>query len=485
MKIVNKDVGVVSYVVRNFVDLLAKTYGPAGKSVLIQDGMDIRAVDDGKQVAKHYELHDEFENAVIGYIREATEKTDSRVGDGTTTSAILMGAIVDEVVKENPLLMTNPHGALLELQNGVKEAVEQITKLAKPVKDKKELYRVALNSYNNDEVAKLIADTLFEVGPDGVISVEDSPTTKTEVEVVPGMELDKGYLTPYLINQGNDKVVLKNARVFLLNKRLDSLKELVPVLKEMIGAGQKEFLIVAEGFGEEVVAACIMNKIQGHARPLLVENPAYGDKKLELLKDLACVTGATIVDPKVNKLENFTLDQLGLAGTVTAKKDSTVIANGGGKISDIGSRVEELKTELEKVSSEYDKSRLSKRVASLLGGVAVLRVGANTENEQKTKKLKAEDSVNATKIAFKDGIVPGAGRTFEKIKTTSEVLNKALQAPRKRLEENGKEFLDDKVFDPAGVLIAALESAVSIACGLIKVGGIIATKREEEKNLHY
>lgn len=485
MKIVNKNSEIVGYVVREFVDLLAKTYGPAGKTVLIQDGIDIRAVDDGKQVAKHYELDNEFENAVIAYIREATEKTDSRVGDGTTTSAIIMGGIVAEVLKENPLLMQNPHGAMVELQAAVKEAVKYIEDNAKEVKDKKDLYRVALNSYNNEEVAKLIADTLFEIGPDGVISVEDSPITKTEMEVVPGMELDKGYLTPYLINHGNDKVVLKNVRVILVNKRVDSLKELVPILQQILAAGQKEFLIVAEGFGEEVVAASILNKLQGHAKPLLVENPAYGDKKFELLKDLAVITGATIVDPKVNSLETLKATELGFAGTVTARKDNTVIANGGGKKADIGKRVDELKDELSKATNDYEKSRLEKRIASLLGGVAVMRVGADTENEQKTKKLKVEDSVNATKIAFKFGIVPGAGRTFEKIETSSKVLNNALKSPRKRLEDNGKEFLDEKVFDPAGVLIAALETAVSIACGLIKMGGIIATKREEKENLRF
>src|SRR3990167_3364670 len=468
-------------IVREFVEALSPTYGPAGRKVLIQDNYNIISADDGKTVANHYEIQDEIDNAIVMYVREDMNKTDSRVGDGTTPSAIILNAIVQEASdKSGGLIQTNPHGLIQDIKKATEEAVEQIKKHSKPVKTKEELYEVAFNSCNNEEMAKVISDTLFTIGKDGAVSIEDSPTAKTDIEVVEGMELEKGYVSPYFVNQG-DKVVLKDTNVLLVNKKVELLKDLAPVLKGMGEKKESSLLIIAEGFSDDIINNFLMAKMQGLFRPLLVENPAYGDQKLELLKDLAVVTGAKIVDDKSNTAISY--EGLGKITSVVAKKDSTVIV-GSGKKGEVNKRVEEIKETLAK-ANEYEKAKLEKRIASLTGGVAILKVGANTENEQKTKKLKIEDSINASKAAYRYGIVKGGGRTFEAVKTSSDILNKALKSPRAVLEANGKEFLDEKVYDPTEVLVAALESGVSIACGILEMESVIATKREKQDKIQY
>lgn len=482
MKLVrNNYAGGIRQVVKEFVGSLSSTYGPAGRKVLIQDNFSIISADDGKTVANHYEIQDEIDNAVVMYVREAMNKTDARVGDGTTTSAIILGSLVEEAAdRSGGLLAINPHGLIQEIRQGTEEAVKQIKKLSKPIKTKEELYEVALNSCNNEEMAKVISDTLFTIGKDGAVSIEDSPTAKTDIEIVEGMELEKGYVSPYFVNEG-EKVVLKDTNVLLVNKKVGLLKELAPILKGMDDIKETTLTIIAEGFSDDVVNAFIMAKIRGGFRVLLVENPAYGEQKLELLKDIAVLTGAKIVDDK--GIQGFAYEALGKLTSATAKKDSTVIV-GQGKKGEITKRVEEIKAALEK-ANEFEKNKLEKRIASLTGGVAILKVGANTENEQKTKKLKIEDAINATKAAYRYGIVKGGGRTFESIKTSSEILNKALKSPRQVLEANGKEFLDEKVYDPTEVLVAALESGVSIACGILEMESVIATKREKKENIQY
>lgn len=467
-------------VVSDCVKFVAKSYGPAGEKVLIQDEHRIRSVDDGKIILENYELENESDNAVIKYIKEATAKTDSRVGDGTTTSAILMGAIVEEVLgkNKNVLAVQNPHGYLEEVRRGAIEAVNLIRKSAKPVKDKKELYEVALNASNSEEIATLISETLFAIGKDGVISIQDSHTERTIVETKDGLELEKGYASPYLINK-DTKVVMDNPHVLLVNKKLDSFKEMIPLLTTIKG---EQIFIIADGFSEEVIMNMVVGRSQGLIKPLLVENPAYGDQKIELLKDLEAITGAYILEPKIGfKIEELRRENLGSLDSVIAEKNTTTLL-GGKKPT---ARIKELKDQLSLSTTDYEKDKLVRRIAALSGGVSVIKVGANTTNEQETKRLKVEDAINATRHAYRTGIVRGAGKTLSSIETSSEILNKALKAPRSKLEENGKEFLDDKVFDPADVVIAALESAVSIGCGLIEMSGIIYTKREKKQNPEY
>lgn len=469
---------------KKYADLLLPTYGPAGKKVLIATNeFNLKAADDGQAASVEIEFENEFENAVALYIRESTEKTNSRVGDGTTTSVVLTKAIVDEVTKDsdNPLLSKNNyHREVVEIEKATKEAVEYIKNKAQKVETADELFKVAYNSYNNELVARLIADTLFKIGKDGVLAIEDSQTATTEVEFVEGVELEKGYASPYLVNSPKEEVILHEPLFLLVNERLERFGDMVPLLKKVFGASnKKEIVIVADGFGEDFLGQMIVNKISGFFSPLLVEIPGFGDTKLENLKNIAAVVNAKVFDPKTNKLADATVEDLGTAKKVVSRKDKTIIV--GGDEQKIKERVNVLEEQLGRETNKFNKERLQKTVASLRGGIALIKVGANTENEQKSVKMKVEDAVNATKVAFKDGVVVGGGKTFAEVETSSQLLNQALKAPLKQLEENGKEFLDENVVDPAGVLIAALETASSIACGLLEMGGIIATKRKEEK----
>ena len=474
----------IKSVTNRVCDFIATTYGPAGKKILVvKSAYDVKAVDDGHLGLQDFELENEFEQAIVEYIREVTQKTNGRVGDGTTTSVILARAIVDIVLGasevENPLYKDKQpvyEAQARELMLALKEAVAAIKEQKKDIKTEKELYSIAYNSFNNEEIAKLISSTIFSIGKDGVLAIEDSQTMQTEVEMVQGLEIQKGFVSPYFINTDKETAVLQNPQILLVNRRLELFNEVVPLLKPIVEKS-KEIVIMAEGFGSDFLNNMIVSKMRGFFSPILIETPGFGEQKIDVLKDIAAATGGQVLDPSVGmKLTDPV--QLGTCKKVIAHKDKTVFMGG----QEAKERVSELKTQLDRVTAAFEKERLTKRIASLTGGIAVIKVGAYTENEQKSIKAKVDDAVNATKIAFQGGIVPGAGRMFEKIKTSSEILNQALKAPRKQLEDNGAQFLDEKVFDPAGVLIAALESAVSIASGLITMGGIITTKREKKED---
>ena len=473
----------IAGVTKKYVDFLSPTYGPAGKKILIiENEFNLKAVDDGHEAAKAFEMEAELENAVASYIKEATEKTNSRVGDGTTTAALITGSIVAQVLTDldDPFKDKVFHKQSVEIQKAAKEAVAKIKEQAKAITTKEELYSIAYNSFNNAELATLISDTLFAIGKEGVLTIDNSNGMTSSVEIVKGLELLKGYASPYMINTDKQESIIKNPAILLVNKRIDSFNELVPFIKKLMEK-TKEFVIIADGFSEDTINNIVVNKLRGMWNPLLVEIPGFGDNKVELLRDIATITGATIIDAKENPLDKADLSVLGSADEIISKKDKTTIIGGKGSAEALKLRIESLNLYLDASTTEYDKERFKKQIAAITGGIAVIKVGANTENEQKAIKAKVEDAVNATRIAYKDGIVKGAGMTYNDITTSSEILNNALKAPRKQLEANGKEFLDENVVDPAGVLIAALESAVSIACGLITIGGISAPKRKEDK----
>lgn len=486
MKIVNSSpAGTILSAIDKYVEFISPTYGPAGKKILIHDGPTIKAVDDGKMASQDFELEDEHENAIIKYIKETTARTDDRVGDGTTTSAIIMSEIVTSVLESPPIsihdIVSHPpkdvRTEVVALKKGLIEAVSQIKKTSKKVKTKEELFEVTYNSYNNKEIATLVSDTLYKIGKDGSLAIEDSKGMNTECEIVDGLEIAKGYASPYLINR-DQEVYIQEPAIVVAKKKLESLEEFKNIVQMLMKDGHKSFAIVAEGFGEQVITATVLNKINGMINPLLVEAPGFGDNKAQTMDDIATITGAKPFDPKTGlKIEQMVF---GTAKSVISRKDSTLFVDGGGKKAEIKDRVELLKSQLEG-KTNFEKAFLEKRIGQLSGGIAVIRVGAPTENEQRTIKAKTEDAVNATKVALREGIVKGAGRTFESIKTSSEILNKALKAPRYYLERNGVQHLSENVYDPALVLIASLETAVSIACGLIEIGGIITNKREEKK----
>lgn len=462
--------------VKKYVEFIAPTYGPTGKKTLIiHNELNHEAVDDGKRSSNAFEIENEFENAVIQYIKETTQKGK----DGTTTAGLIMGNIVIEALKDlnNELVTIDYHGLVSGLKKGLTEAVKKIKTGSTSIKTKEELYAIAYNSYNNEPIAKLIADTIFKIGKDGVLSIEDSRTTETTVEVVNGLEIPKGYYSPYLINQ-EDKVVLENPSILVVNKKIHLFSEVIPWFKSTIESGAKDIVIISEGFGDDVVNKSIAYKIMGTFRPLLVEVPSFGNK-LETLQDIATVVGAQVIDDKVNKMSIVDMKVLGTCDIIKSTKEKTIILGGKGKTKEY---IEILKSRIETTESLVEKDTLRQRIANLVGGVAVVKVGAYTENEQKGIKTKVENAVNSAQIAFRGGVVPGAGKALIGIKTSSELLNHALKAPRKQLEDNGRKYLDENTVDPTDVVITALESAVSIASGLLSIGGISVPKRKEEKD---
>ena len=472
----SKPEAVILSAVKKYVEFIAPTYGPAGKKILIvQNEFNHEAVDDGKRSSQAFEIENELENAVIQYIKETTQKGK----DGTTTAGIIMSNIVLEALKDidDDFKDRDYHGMSLSLKKGLIEAVKHVSKASRKIKTKEELYAIAHNSYNNEAIAKLVADTIFTIGKDGVLSIEDSRGTETTVEVVNGLEIPKGYHSPYLINQ-DDKVVLQNPAILIVNKKINLFSEVAHIIKMATEAGTKDFVVLADGFGDDVINKCIAYKMMGSFRPLLIETPGYGDK-LENLSDVAAIVGAAVVDEKAIKLDKVGAEYLGTCETIKATKDKTTILGGVGKVKDY---ITTLKGQLEKATNDFEKDKLTKRVAVLSGGVAVIKVGAYTENEQKSIKTKVENAVNSTQIAFKGGVVEGAGKVLLNIKTSSELLNEALKAPRKQLETNGKKYLNENTVDPADVVITAVESAVSIASGLITLGGISVPKRKKEKD---
>lgn len=464
-----------------YYDFVSPTYGPAGRQVLIDNGVMVRAIDDGKIASQEFEIENEIENAVIKYIRQASAETDDRVGDGTTTAAVLTVDMVRQILtvkdfqKQKDIL-----SEVLAVKKALPEAVKQIRKGSKQVDSKEQLYAIAYNSFNDEGVAKLISDTLFEIGKDGFISIEDSRGVSTEKEIVSGLQIEKGLLSPYFISNEKGQAIINAPQIIVINSRVSSFQELIPVITTLMENGNKEFVIVADSFEQDVIQNIIVNRMKGVFNALLIESPGYGSQKVNYLIDIASVVGATLIDPqKGDSLESITLDKAGFVEVVRVDKNTSTFINGKGRVT---GRVKELKTELEQAQNAFEREGLTRRIAQLEGGIAVIRVGALTEGEQKTRRAKIEDAVNASKSAFKGGLSEGAGKTFEKIKTSSETLNTALKSPRKLLEENGKDWLDEDTLDPTEVLVASLETAVSTACGLVSLSGIVAPKQEKKEN---
>lgn len=463
--------------VREYRDILAPTYGPAGQGVLIGNGNTSKIVDDGQMASSAIEVKSELHNAVISYIKEAAEKTNSRVGDGTTTSVIIMSAIVELLLAKDEYSLTSPKSLASEAQTlkiGLVEATDAITKASKKIKTKEELEAIAYNSYNREDIAKLIAELIHTVGTTGVITVEESQSTQTESSLVQGMELEKGYASPYLAN-GKD-MKFKNPQILLSLKGFERFGEIVELLEAEFKKGNKDFVIIAESFSDEVIAGVVVNNARG-TNIMLIQAPGYGEYKESLMEDLATLTGAAVLNPKLGKEFTF-----GTAEKIVVSKTSTLIISNDHK-AEVHKRAQHLLTQ--ETTSDFEKERIQKRAAALMGGIGVIKVGAHTEAEMLTTKAKVEDAVHATQAALRSGIVPGGGITYQNITTSSDTLNQALKAPRTQLEANGVEFLDKGAKDPAEVLIAALESAVSIASGLITTGSIIAEKREEKNSLDF
>lgn len=474
--------GVILSAVTKLARFIEPTYGAAGRGILIDKGFIQDVFDDGYAAVEEFELEDELENAVIKYVKEATRKTNKRAGDGTTTSVILMSAIIDVALTEwqDALVKPDLNEIAKEIEAASKKVVASITKQAKKIKTVAELERIAQNSYANPEVAEMIADLVHAVGKDGEVAIENSETMETTSEVVKGMTLDRGYISQYMAGKDSDTVTLTNPTIIITDEEIQTLDPIFPVIEEKLKQGNKDFLIIAQDVTGLALQALVVNKLKGNINAVAIKAPGYGDMRYELLEDIATLTGATFMtDKKGRPIASITLEDVGTAKKIDVNKDETLILEGAGKDDALKARVDIIRPLTEK-GSEFDKDKAKTRIAKLTGGIGVIKVGANTETEQRAKKMKIEDAVHSTKLAFKDGVIPGVAVTYASAKSGSKILDAALQAPYGVLVKNGKKAISEDIQDAAGVAIASLESAVSLAVALLTTGGISAPKTEKK-----
>src|SRR5574341_537700 len=410
------------------VDKLANavkaTLGPKGRNVVLDKKFGAPNITkDGVTVAKEVELEDPFENMGAQMVKEVASKTSDVAGDGTTTATVLAQAIVREGIK-NVTAGANPMALKRGIDKAVEAVIEQIQKLSKPTKGKKEISQVATISANNDKtIGDLIADAMEKVGKDGVITVEEAKSMDTTLEVVEGMQFDRGYLSPYFVTDPERmEAVLENALILIHEKKISNLKDLLPILEQIAKMG-KPLVVIAEEVEGEALATLVVNKLRGTLSTASVKAPGFGDRRKEMLKDIAVLTGGEVISEELGiKLENIRLDDLGKAKKVVIDKENTTLIEGAGSQKEIEGRIKQIRAQIEETTSDYDKEKLQERLAKLAGGVAVIKVGAATETEMKEKKARVEDALHATRAAVEEGIVPGGGVAFLRAAMTIENL---------------------------------------------------------------
>ena len=513
--------------VNKLADAVKVTLGPKGRNVVLEKRFGSPVITkDGVTVAKEIELKDKLENMGAQMVREVASKTSDVAGDGTTTATVLAQAIIREGTK-NVTAGANP----MELKRGidiaVKKAVEAITKLAKPVEGKAIAHVGTISANADEEIGNIIAEAMDKVGKDGVITVEESKTMDTQLEIVEGMQFDRGYLSPYFVTDAERmECVYENVKVLLYEKKISSMKDLLPILEQVAKQG-KPLMIVAEDVEGEALATLVVNKLRGTLQVVGVKAPGFGDRRKAMLEDIAILTGGKLISEDLGiKLENVTVQMLGKAKRVTITKDDTTIVGGSGKKTDIESRIGQIKQQIEDTTSDYDKEKLQERLAKLAGGVAVIKVGGATEVEVKEKKDRVDDALNATRAAVEEGIVPGGGVALLwaskslKVKGDNEdqeaginIVRRALQAPIRQIAENaGVEgsivvgrVLDQKsptfgydaqnneyvdlvekgIIDPAKVVRTALQDAASVAGLLVTTeAGVAESPKKKDEHSH-
>jgi chaperonin GroEL len=512
--------------VDQLADAVKVTLGPKGRNVVIDKKFGAPTVTkDGVTVAKEIELENPLENMGAQMVREVASKTSDVAGDGTTTATVLAQAIVREGLK-NVAAGANPMDLKRGIDIAVGKVVEGLKELSKPVdkSSKKEIAQVGSISANNDEViGNLIADAMMKVGTDGVITVEEAKGTETVVDVVEGMQFDRGYLSPYFVTDAETmEASLENAVLLIHDKKISAMKDLLPILEKTAQTGSP-IVVIAEDVEGEALATLVVNKLRGTLRVVAVKAPGFGDRRKAMLEDIAILTGGTVISEEQGyKLENATLNYLGRAKKVTVDKDNTTIVEGAGKKDDIKKRINEIKSQIEKTTSDYDREKLQERLAKLSGGVAVLKVGAATEVEMKEKKARIEDALHATRAAVEEGIVPGggvaylrAGKKLDEIKSANldqktgvDIIRRSLEEPIRLIVENAGEegsvvvnnvkagkadygfnaakasyenLVESGVIDPTKVSRIALENAASVAGLLLTTEATIVEKPKEEK----
>ena len=503
-------------------DTVKVTLGPKGRNVVLDKSYGSPLItNDGVSIAKEIDLKDPYENMGAQLVREVASKTNDVAGDGTTTATVLAQAIVSEGMKNieagaNPIILRKG------IRKAVDAAVESIKKQSSKVKGKDQIAKVAGISAGDPEVGEMVADAMEKVSKDGVITVEESKTMQTELDLVEGMEFDRGYVSAYMsTDMEKMEANLDNPYILITDKKIANIQDILPILEEIVKTGSK-LLIIAEDVEGEALTTLIVNKLRGTFNVVAVKAPGYGDRRKEMLKDIAVLTGATVISEEVGlDLKETTLDALGRAKSVKVSKENTIIVDGLGEKKDIDNRVAQIKAQLAESTSDFDKEKFQERLAKLSGGVAVIRVGAATETEMKEAKLRMEDALNATRAAVEEGIISGGGSAYihaskdvEKLieslegdeKTGAKILLKALEAPLFRIAENAglegsvivskvkeakegvgfdaykEEYVDmikAGILDPAKVTRSALQNATSVASTLLTTESVVANIKED------
>ncbi|MBX4188346.1 MAG: chaperonin GroEL [Candidatus Doudnabacteria bacterium] len=410
-------------------DAVRVTIGPRGRNVVLDKGYGSPTItNDGVSIAKEFTVKDKFENMGAEIVKEVATKTNDGAGDGTTTSVILTQEIVEDGMKQITTGVS-PVAIRLGIEEATKEVIKYLRKSATPIKTEAEILQVASISAESEEIGKIVADTIKKVGKDGVVTVEESQSMGIESEVVEGLEFDKGYVSAYMItNSDRMEAEYKDPAVLLTDKKISTVKEILPLLEKLVQSGKKDLVIIADDVEGEALTTFVLNRLRGGFNVLAVKAPGYGDRKKELLEDIAVTVGATVISDNTGlTFEKADLTVLGRAQKVVATKDTTVIVGGKGKKQAIDARVSALRKQLHTTDNKFDKEKLEERIAKLKGGVAIIRVGAATETEMKYLKLKIEDAVNATKAAIEEGIVPGGGIAL--LRAAQKVDEKELKAP--------------------------------------------------------
>ncbi|HEY8428769.1 MAG TPA: chaperonin GroEL [Sandaracinaceae bacterium] len=509
--------------VNTLANAVKVTLGPRGRNVVIEKSFGAPTVTkDGVTVAKEIELENKFENMGAQMVREVASKTSDVAGDGTTTATVLAQAIY----REGARMVAAGHNPM-EIKRGIDKAVEHIvqnlTKLSKATKDPKEIAQVGTISANGDDtIGKILAEAMEKVGKEGVITVEEAKGLETTLEVVEGMQFDRGYLSPYFVTDPERmEAVLEDPYILISEKKISNMKDLLPVL-EAIARQQKPLLVIAEDVEGEALATLVVNKLRGTLQVAAVKAPGFGDRRKEMLKDIAILTGGQVVSEELGiKLENVTLSDLGKAKRVTIDKENTTIVDGMGKKEDIKGRIETIRRQIEETTSDYDREKLQERLAKLVGGVAVIKVGAATEVEMKEKKARVEDALHATRAAVEEGIVPGGGvalirsqEGLDKLEVSDEqrvgvnIVRRAVEEPLRQIAANAgvegsivvdkvrgmkgnegynaatdtyEDLVKAGVIDPTKVVRSALQNAASVAGLMLTTEAMVAELPKEEK----
>lgn len=515
--------------IEKVADAVKVTMGPKGRNVILERSYGAPTVtNDGVTVAKEIELEDKMENIWASMVKEAAEKTNKEAGDGTTTTVVLSHAMAQEGLRYIRSGV-NPFALGRGLHKTVEKLVIDLQAKAKPIKNKEEIKQVATISAQDEEVGTLIAEVMEEIGNDGTITVEEGKSLGLTKEIKTGMQFDQGYLSPYFVSDPQRmEAVVEKPYIILTDKKISSIKDILQLLEGIAASGKKEVVIIAEDIEGEALASLVLNKIRGMLNVLAIKAPGFGDRKKEMLKDIATVTGATLITEELGlKLEDATIDMLGKADKVIATKDNTIIVDGQGNQQNIQERANTIRAQLENTNSEYDKEKLAERLAKLVGGVAVIKVGAATEMEMKNKKYKIEDALNATRAAVQEGIVAWWGTALLKLSNmlssftledadehiAVEIVKNAIQYPVIQIANNAgykgdrvvekvkeeKDFnhgFDAKtgefkdlvkwwIIDPAKVIRVALENAVSTAAMFLTTDAVIVdSPKKEEDHIH-